>query len=56
MNFLVQKYKSEKIWVNYRLDERDGKVTKIPMDPHNGRMASSTNPSTWATYDDAKAT
>lgn len=40
-------------WVNWRYGWRDGKVTKIPVDPHNGRNAATDTPSTWSTLDDA---
>lgn len=42
-------------WVCWRLEERDGKTTKIPYDPSTGRRASSTDPATWGTYDQAVA-
>ena len=42
------------IWVLWRLEERKGKVTKVPYQI-NGRRASSTNPATWATHRDAVA-
>lgn len=41
--------KNEKIWVNWKLQERDGKKTKVPYQP-NGNLASSTDPSTWNIY------
>jgi len=51
-NPLVEKFGSEKIWVNWQLESRDGKKTKIPY-AINGRKASSTDPSTWSTYERA---
>jgi hypothetical protein len=42
-------------WVNWRLDQRDGKPTKIPIDPKSGQPASCNNPDTWGTYADALA-
>jgi putative DNA primase/helicase len=43
-------------WVVYRLEERDGKTTKVPYratDPN--RPASSTDPASWSTFADAVA-
>lgn len=36
-------------FVAWRFAERDGKATKIPINIHNGRMALTNAPSTWAT-------
>jgi primase-polymerase (primpol)-like protein len=38
-------------WVVWRTEERDGKPTKVPYDPHTGRRASSTDEETWAPYE-----
>ncbi|MEM1107281.1 MAG: AAA family ATPase [Planctomycetota bacterium] len=41
-------------WVAWNLENnRDGKPTKIPKSPQTGREASSTDPATWGTLDDA---
>lgn len=43
-------------WVAFRLipsQKRPGKTDKIPVNPHNGKNASVTNPETWGTYDQA---
>lgn len=40
-------------FVAWRYEERDGKATKIPINIHNGRMALTNAPSTWATLDEA---
>jgi len=37
-------------WVCWQLVERGGKPTKIPINPHTGAAASSTNPETWGTF------
>ena len=42
-------------WVCWRREERNGRATKLPVDAHNGRMAKSTDPATWATFEDAVA-
>ena len=35
-------------WVCWRREERDGKATKVPVDPATGGYASTTDPDTWA--------
>jgi hypothetical protein len=40
-------------WVNWRAVERDGRWTKVPVDPSTGSNASSTDPSTWGSFVDA---
>jgi primase-polymerase (primpol)-like protein len=40
-------------WVCWRTEDRDGKSTKIPVDPSTGRFASTTDPSTWCSFDRA---
>ncbi len=40
-------------WVLWRLEERDGSTTKVPIDPWTGGLASSTDLLTWATFDGA---
>ena len=42
-------------WVCWRLEERQGKPTKIPFDPVTGKPASSTDPATWRCFTDAVA-
>lgn len=54
MNPLIEKYGTESRWVNYRLVEKDGRLTKVPYSPVTGRMASSIKTSDWTTYDKAK--
>jgi len=39
-------------WVAWRIEERDGKPTKAPLDVRTGRHASSTNPKTWTTCEE----
>jgi hypothetical protein len=50
---LPSELKAVRHWVGFRLLQRRGKVTKVPIDPKTGRKASSTNPSTWVPFDDA---
>ena len=40
-------------WLCWRIQERDGKPTKVPYSPLTGSFASSTNPETWASYEEA---
>jgi hypothetical protein len=42
-------------WVAWAYEERNGDVAKVPKNPHTGGNASSTNPETWGTYDQATA-
>lgn len=40
-------------WVCWRRIERNGKATKQPINPHTGNLASSIDPRTWSTFDEA---
>ena len=40
-------------WLCWRVEEREGKPTKVPYSPITGQRASSTNPETWAGYQEA---
>jgi hypothetical protein len=40
-------------WINWRYEERDGKLTKVPVCPHTGELAAVNRPETWGTYDKA---
>lgn len=42
-------------WVNWALEQREGKTTKVPYICGTGRKASSTDPSTWRPFADAAA-
>jgi len=42
-------------WVCWTTETRDGKPTKIPVDPHTGEFASSTDADTWGTLEEAQA-
>jgi putative DNA primase/helicase len=43
-------------WVGWRVETRKGKPTKVPINPHTGARASSTDPTTWGSYRQALAT
>ncbi len=40
-------------WVAWKYVERDGNQSKVPVNPHTGGLASSTNPATWSTFQEA---
>jgi phage/plasmid primase, P4 family, C-terminal domain len=40
-------------WVNWRFEVRNGKLTKVPINPVTGGRAMSNNPATWGTFEDA---
>jgi putative DNA primase/helicase len=40
-------------WLCWRIEEREGKPTKVPYSPLTGKKASSTDPETWASYSEA---
>jgi primase-polymerase (primpol)-like protein len=42
-----------KQWVCWRLEEHDGKPTKVPYSPLTDRRARSTSPETWESYSEA---
>lgn len=52
-NPLIEKYGKQKRFVAWKLETRKGKTTKLPYQT-NGKLASSTNPATWATYTDVR--
>jgi len=41
-------------WLCWRAEERDGKQTKIPVDPASGEFASTTDPDTWSDFSSAR--
>jgi hypothetical protein len=41
-------------WLCWRIEDRDGKPTKVPYDPSTGEKAESTNPKTWTSYEKAR--
>jgi hypothetical protein len=40
-------------WINWRYEERGGKLTKVPVCPHAGELAAVDRPHTWGTYEEA---
>ena len=52
---LIERFGKEKRWVNWKLEQlAENKTTKIPYYSKNSK-ASSTNPKTWRTYEEASA-
>jgi primase-polymerase (primpol)-like protein len=41
-------------WIAWRTEERDGKPTKVPVDPGTGGYASVADPATWSDYSTAR--
>ena len=37
-------------WLCWRAEDRDGKATKVPIDPSSGSYASTTDPATWTDF------
>jgi len=55
MAISVEDLKKMSVWVNWKLEERDGKQTKIPYNPHTGGRAQSNNPTTWSDFNFAQS-
>ena len=51
---ILTELKNFEQWVCWEYKYRDGKKTKIPINPHTGRYASSTNSDTWSTFEKAQ--
>jgi primase-polymerase (primpol)-like protein len=45
--------KSRPRWVAWRPEIRNGKTTKVPVNPHTGGNASTADPATWGSYEQA---
>lgn len=48
-----EELKAQRKWVTWQLEDRQGKPTKVPFNPVTGKRASSTDPSTWTTFENA---
>lgn len=51
----MENLKPLKQWVSFKKEQRGEKVTKLPKNPHTGYNASTNDPQTWGTYDQAAA-
>lgn len=54
--FFPEALKTLPIWVLWRLEERSGRLTKVPYRGDGGGKSSPTDPGTWTTFDEASAT
>jgi len=41
-------------WLCWRTQERNGKQTKVPVNPHTGAFGSATDPDSWTGFEDAR--
>jgi hypothetical protein len=55
IEMIPNEMKSLNQWVCWSLVERQGKKTKLPINPHTGKLAKSDDPATWASYEQALA-
>lgn len=53
INKIPEELRNLSQWVVWRLVDRNGKKTKLPFDPVSGKPASTTNPHTWRSFDEA---
>ena len=53
--YLPKGLKDRKIWVLWKLEERNGKRTKVPYSALYKGRASSTDSTTWGTYSEAES-
>jgi putative DNA primase/helicase len=53
METIPSELQARPTWLTWNYEARDGKQTKIPIDVHTGKLASTTNPETWATFQEA---
>ena len=52
---IPEELKARPQWVDWKLEERDGGVTKVPYTPCTGCKASTTDLMTWRTFEEALA-
>jgi len=50
---IPQALRSKAQWVAWRIEVREGKPTKVPVDPHTGTYGSCSDPTTWGTFEHA---
>ncbi|USZ71425.1 hypothetical protein [Natronosalvus halobius] len=48
---IPEKLRARDQWLCWRSEDRDGKSTKVPIDPKTGSFASSTDNTTWSDFD-----
>lgn len=50
----IDELKKLEIWINWKYEQREGKNTKLPLNPHiENSLAKTNDPSTWGSFDDA---
>lgn len=47
---IPEELRAQKCWVCWKTKDRNGKPTKIPINPTTGGQAMSNNPETWSTF------
>jgi putative DNA primase/helicase len=52
---IPQELKTLNQWLTWCYELREGKKTKVPVNPHTGEYASVTNPKTWGSFEQARA-
>jgi len=55
INILVSAFGKEKLWINWQLEEKEGKLDKIPKMSNGHGNAKPNDPSTWSTFADVDA-
>ncbi|MDP4009217.1 MAG: AAA family ATPase [bacterium] len=55
-NILAQRFGDQRRWVNWQLEEKDGKLDKIPKMSNGQGNAKPNDPSTWSTFAEVDAT
>src|SRR3989344_4110917 len=55
INPLAQAFGEEKCWINWKLEEKDGKLDKIPKMANGRGNAKPNDPSTWSTLAEVEA-
>lgn len=53
MTFFPELLRALPVWVLWKLEERNGRTTKVPYSANYAGRASSTNPRTWSTFEKA---
>ena len=51
---IPKELRTRRQWVTWRLEKRRGKLTKVPYDPKTDRGASTADPATWASFEEAQ--
>ena len=54
MTIVIEDLKKMRVWVNWKYEERGGKQTKPPINPHTDGYAKSNKPETWADFNTAR--